>query len=268
MQSSEWYLTAACHTANRKPEPIDISQYYSVTTKNRHSTFIKDFYKYFRIPGIGNLGGGLPNYKYFPFNTLEASVTLPNGLNPSTHILDSSGFTGLSTGGPNDDAATSRVVVPKSIKTDDILRKIDLKSALQYGTSQGYAPLYSFLRQFALQNMHPNVPYKDGPEIILTAGATDGFSKSIEALSNVWSSRDGISRKEGLIVEEIAYTLPFQAARARGLNIIPVAVDDQGMCASGTGGLQDVLDQWDYTRGKRPHLIYTVTFDFARLLTV
>jgi len=31
------------------------------------------------------------------------------------------------------------------------------------------------------------------------------------------------------------------------------------MRASGKGGLEDVLENWDETRGKRPHLIYTVT---------
>lgn len=50
-----------------------------------------------------------------------------------------------------------------------------------------------------------------------------------------------------------------QAAKPRGLNIVPVAIDDEGMKAHGNGGLYDVLDTWDTARGKRPHMIYTVT---------
>ena len=141
-----------------------------------------------------------------------------------------------------------------------MLRKIDLTSALQYGTAQGYPPLYSFLRQFARENLHPNVPYAGGPEIILTCGSTDGFSKTIELLSNTWSEdRDSILEKEGLLVEEFAYMNAIQAARPRGLNIVPVAIDAEGMKANGEGGLEDVLENWDTNKGKRPHLIYTVT---------
>lgn len=150
--------------------------------------------------------------------------------------------------------------MPKASGTTDVLRKIDLTSALQYGTAQGYPPLYSFLRQFTRENLHPNVPYAGGPEIILTVGATDGFAKAIEALSNTWNEeKDLVKDREGLLCEEFAYMNAVQAARPRGLNIVPVAIDEEGMKASGDGGLEDVLKNWDPSKGKRPHLIYTVT---------
>lgn len=38
--------------------PIDLSHHYSRTTRNRNASSVKDFYKYFRIPNIGNLAGG------------------------------------------------------------------------------------------------------------------------------------------------------------------------------------------------------------------
>ena len=41
-----------------KPEPLDLSHLYSRVTKSRASSSVKDFYKYFRIPHIGNLAGG------------------------------------------------------------------------------------------------------------------------------------------------------------------------------------------------------------------
>ena len=152
------------------------------------------------------------------------------------------------------------MVVPKTSSAPDVLRKIDLKSALQYGTAQGYPPLYSFLRQFTRENLHPNCPYAGGPEIILTCGSTDGFAKAIDALSNTWiEGRDSIDDREGLLVEQFAYMGAVGTARPRGLNIIPVAIDDEGMLASGKDGLEDVLENWDKSQGKRPHLIYTVT---------
>ena len=39
-------------------EPIDLSHRYSRTVVNRKASRVKDFYKYFQIPGIGNLAGG------------------------------------------------------------------------------------------------------------------------------------------------------------------------------------------------------------------
>lgn len=152
------------------------------------------------------------------------------------------------------------MVVPHDSTDPNILRKIDLATALQYGTAQGYPPLYYFLRQFTRQNLHPNVPYQDGPEIILTCGSTDGFAKSMEAFSNTWDEeRDWIREREGMLCEEFAYMNAIQAARPRGLNVVPVAIDDEGMCAAGKGGLAEVLKNWDKSKGKRPHLMYTVT---------
>ena len=51
-----------------------------------------------------------------------------------------------------------------------------------------------------------------------------------------------------------------QTALPYGLNIVPVALDEHGMVAEGKGGLREVLEGWDFARGKRPHLMYTVTY--------
>ena len=245
---------------DRRPAPVDLSHHYSKVTKNRTSSRVKDFYKYFAIPGIGNLAGGLPNNNYFPFDTLEAAAALPQRFTPTPNKPVDPPSELLAKTALSDDASSSRVVVPKTSDNQDVLRKIDLKTALQYGTAQGYPPLYSYLRQFTTENMHPNTPYAEGPEIILTCGATDGFSKTIEALSNTWNEdRDWIGYKEGLLVEEFCYMNAIQAARPRGLNIVPVAIDEEGMMAYGEGGLHEVLNTWDDSRGKRPHMIYTVT---------
>lgn len=39
-------------------EPLDLSHHLSHTTKNRAASKVKKFYKYFKIPGIGQLAGG------------------------------------------------------------------------------------------------------------------------------------------------------------------------------------------------------------------
>lgn len=62
-----------------------------------------------------------------------------------------------------------------------------------------------------------------------------------------------------MVCEEFAYMAAVQAGRPRGLNVIAVAIDEEGMLASGKDGLADVLENWDKNTGKRPHLMYTVT---------
>jgi DNA-binding transcriptional MocR family regulator len=152
------------------------------------------------------------------------------------------------------------MLVPHDSGIPDPLRMIDLKSALQYGTAQGYPSLYYWIRQFTRNNLHPFVPYKEGPEVILTCGNTDGFAKTIQALSDEWhEGHDPVSERPGLLVEEYCYMNAIQTARPRGMNIVAVAVDDEGMCAEGPGGLEDVLKNWDCSKGRRPHMIYTVT---------
>lgn len=208
---------------------------------------------------------GLPDASFFPYDTLEVSVALPQRFKPTPNYPpdpDDSQRLVLETETGEDSPqrhGLSRVLVPKLVNTTDILRKIDITSALQYGTAQGYPALASFLRSFIRENLHPNVPYARGPDVILTCGNTDGFMKALQLLSNEWSEKkDWVRDREGLLVEEFAYMNAIQAAAHRGLQIVPVGMDREGMRADGPGGLRDVLMNWDEKKGKRPHLMYTV----------
>jgi len=110
--------------------------------------------------------------------------------------------------------------------------------------------------------MHPNIPYKDGGEVILTSGSTDGFAKTIECMTNPWIPGKPIADREGLLCEEFAYMNAIQTARPRGMNIVPIAMDEEGMLAHGHArSLYNVMSRWDVERdgGKRPHIMYTVT---------
>lgn len=48
------------------PDPIDLTHHLTRATLARKASKIKDFYKFFAIPGIAQLAGGLPNDKYKP----------------------------------------------------------------------------------------------------------------------------------------------------------------------------------------------------------
>jgi DNA-binding transcriptional MocR family regulator len=131
---------------------------------------------------------------------------------------------------------------------------------LQYGTSEGLPPLATFVNQFVREHLHPNIPYAGGPGTLLTTGATDGFSKAIEAFTETWNpDRDGIHLRQGILCEEFVYMNAIQTVKPRGLNIVPVAIDDEGMLPYGPGGLAEVLGNWNHRKGCRPHLMYTIT---------
>ncbi|KAK5166503.1 uncharacterized protein LTR77_008046 [Saxophila tyrrhenica] len=254
-------------SSDKPAPPKDLSNHFSRSAKARTASSIKQFYKYFQIPGIGQLAGGLPNNHYFPYDTLEAKVARPDRWDPTPNKpVDpppegddaAQSFSKLNVSSKQ--SSQSSILVPHTSADTNPQTKVDLSTALQYGTAQGYPPLYGFLRQLTRENLHPNCPYEGGPEIILTCGNTDGFCKVLQLLTNEWSAeKDWVRDRQGLLVEKFAYMNAIQAARPRGLNVVPVEIDDEGMIAEGKGGLREVLENWDYRKGKRPSLIYTVT---------
>lgn len=194
----------------------------------------------------------MPHASCFPYDRLEAAVAHPQRFDPSPDNGKSA---------PEKDTdSPARVVVPKESKTVDLEKKIDITTALQYGTAEGLPPMASFVRDFTRKHLHPNVPYAGGPETLLSCGATDGFNKVIETFTNAWNpDEDPIRQREGILCEEFVYMNAIQTARPRGLNIAAVTMDAQGILAYGKGGLAEVLGNWDCTKGRRPHLLYTIT---------
>jgi len=205
----------------------------------------------------------LPNNDYFPYDTLEAKTAPPERWTPSALTSSAAALSGPKKDPKKDPKAVpeSHLLVPHSEATPDLTKKIDLDTALQYGTAQGYPPLYEFLKSFVTTNLHPTIPYAGGADVLLTCGSTDGFSKTIECFTNAWSAERGdpVELREGFLCEEFAYMAAVQTVLPRGLNIVPVALDAHGMAAEGPRGLREVLEGWDFARGKRPHLMYTVT---------
>jgi DNA-binding transcriptional MocR family regulator len=96
--------------------------------------------------------------------------------------------------------------------------------------------------------------------VILTCGSTDGFAKTLEMFVNPWI--DGLNdprERPGMLCETFIYPQILSQAEPKGVQIVPVKADEKGMLATGEGGLEDVLANWDASKGKRPHLMYTVT---------
>lgn len=217
----------------------------------------------------------MPNVKYFPFDTLEARVSKADRWTPSSNnpLAETSKQTSYSaTGGgaaagaggllpdPDFSETSAHITIPKVLNQPDPSLKLDLSTALQYGLSQGYPPLYSFVRQFTRDVLHPNVPYKGGAEIIMTNGSTDGFSKVLNLIVDPWyEGIHPIADRPSFLCETFVFGNILSQAKPHGLQVVPVELDGQGMLAEGPGGLREVLENWDPKNGRRPSFIYTVT---------
>ncbi|KAK3296904.1 pyridoxal phosphate-dependent transferase [Chaetomium fimeti] len=240
-----------------KPAPLDLSHHYSAVTKRRMPSKIKEAYKFFQIPGILNMAGGLPNADFFPFDTLEAQAAKPERWTPSPNHP---GETATSSTSSSDSAAATHIVVPKAADESDPSKKIDVTTVLQYGLAAGYPPLLSWVRQFTRENLQQDTPYKGGPDVVLTCGSTDGFSKTLDLLVDQWTEGvNDITDRPGLLCEPFVYTNILNQAQPHGVQVVTVKSNASGMAVKGPGGLEDVLANWDPSKGKRPHLMYTVT---------
>ncbi|KAJ6076959.1 hypothetical protein N7499_008940 [Penicillium canescens] len=228
--------------------PVDLTHHFSRVTAARKPSGTKEFYQYFDVPNIGNLSAGFPNASFFPFKTLEGQITRPERFplrDPPCNR--SEGY------------ASIRLTIPHEAEGEKEEEKIDVTTALQYTTADGYPPLYSFLRQFTREILQPNVPYLNGPEIILTCGNTDAFAQVIEAFTNEWNKdHDVVREREAILCEQFTYMHAIQSVKPRGIQVVPVTMDAEGMLPSGPKGLEDLLANWDESKGKRPHLLYTI----------
>ncbi|KAH6689607.1 aromatic amino acid aminotransferase 1 [Plectosphaerella plurivora] len=268
-----------------QPPPLDLSHHFSFVTRARQASNIKKYYKFFQIPGVGNLAGGLPNASLFPFDTLEAQTAKPERWTPTPNhppsadaLANRLAATSLSSApnglpsrptpakpskaspSPDDAQAARHITVPMSDARSNPFERIDLTTALQYGTAEGYPPLLSFVRQFTRQNLHPSVPYAGGPEVVLTTGSTDGMAKAVELLTDPWDpARDDLADRPHMLAEKFMYPNVLAQTAPRGVRSVPVEIDSEGMLAKGPGGLEDILRNWDPKQGRRPHFMYSVT---------
>lgn len=193
---------------------------------------------------------GLPHTDVFPFQALDLSLD-----QPTKHPLTSED--------DNDSESANisslRVRIPRHAEEGNPAHNIDLSTALQYGSARGYPPLYAWLQKLVNSTYHPNIPYEGGADVTIDCGSSDGLSKVFELLFNTWDQDvHDIQEREGLLVDEFVYGPPLAQIRPKNVNIVPVAMDAEGMLAYGDGSLFDVLQNWDFAKGKRPHAVYTI----------
>ncbi|KAF3916015.1 hypothetical protein AA313_de0210396 [Arthrobotrys entomopaga] len=192
-----------------------------------------------------NLAGGMPHPSFFPFDTISASTLSSDSFTDSMNSKLLSMFKSIR-------GSTQHLNIPKYSTTpqsDDVC----LAKALQYGPCDGLPALLSFIKDFALNHQHQgNIPY-DSPSVVVTCGNTDALARSLDVLADRL-------RGDKILMEQFVFSGNPQAAAVRGIEVVPVEVDKEGMVVEGDDGLEGILESWDESKwGRRPHLMYTVT---------
>ncbi|XP_043273669.1 kynurenine/alpha-aminoadipate aminotransferase, mitochondrial-like [Venturia canescens] len=158
---------------------MDYARFYSERSSRRQENLIRRFAEMrFANPEAISLAAGMPNPETFP-------------------------------------VAAISIVYPDNIVKN--LSGPELNAALQYGSSQGYAPLLTKYREF--QKRIHNPPVKD-VDVIFMPGSQEGFCKLVDLFLN-----DG----EPIMVQTPTYTATLGAIRPMDPEFIGIPQDKDGV---------------------------------------
>ncbi|CAK7902788.1 aromatic/aminoadipate aminotransferase 1 [[Candida] anglica] len=210
-----------------KPEAKDLSHHLSVEARSRKNSPLKSAFKYYNLPGMTFLGGGLPLADYFPFDSISADV-------PTAPFAN-----GIGAQITKDDKTVVEVHKRKEFNSKDI-SDVELSRALQYGHTEGQPEILNFLKEHT--EMVHKLPYSDW-DLISSVGNTQSWDATL---------RTFCSRGDSILVEEYSFSSALETAHAQGVNTIPVQMDSEGIVPK---LLATQLDQWV---GAKPKFIYTI----------
>lgn len=208
-----------------KPRPQSMDKHIGESARRRKPNIFKLFYKFEQIPNVYQLSAGLPNEKLFPITGLEANAVSYDKLSKTKDL--------------------GHALHPKTSLIEE---------TLQYGQAGGHPELAEWIQKYVDATFE--CPYAGGFGTMISLGTTDALNKVWQVFSNEWREDLPLESRDGLITEEFTYSLAAEVARVRGLNIVPVSLDSEGILPD---SLEDMLANWDLSKGKRPHLLYTVS---------
>ncbi|EDK43020.1 aromatic amino acid aminotransferase I [Lodderomyces elongisporus NRRL YB-4239] len=213
-------------TKEQVHEAKDLRHLLSAEAKSRQNSPLKDAFKYYKLPGMTFLGGGLPLSDYFPFNKVTADIPTPS-------------FTrGIGAPLTEDNKATIEVYKKADENGEN---QVELARSLQYGYTEGMPEIVKFLKEHT--EMIHNVPYKDW-DLIVTVGNTESWDSTL---------RTFCSRGDTILVEEFSFSSALETANGQGINTVPVTMDEYGIIPS---ALENLMAHWI---GNKPKLLYTIS---------
>ena len=225
---------------------VDFSHHLSDEAKSLRPNPLKGMYKYWGVPGLINLAGGVPHPSLFPYETIKANVLAPTqfpvGPASDDHLGLISRLWAMFSGKPT----KAQMSIPKYANPDDGPNAIQLSTALQYSMVAGLPAFLDFVRNFTLQVFQP--AYSDF-RVLANTGNTDGWTKASTILCQPG---------ELILTEVWTYPGALLSAWPSGVRPFPVPTDSLGMIPS---ELERVLGGWkedEHDGKRRPHVMYTI----------
>ncbi|KAF9204043.1 hypothetical protein BGZ49_005755 [Haplosporangium sp. Z 27] len=216
-------------TTSQLPLAKDFSSFLSIEGASRKKSPLKGLLRFMKGDML-SLGGGLPHPSNFPFHSLSSDIT---SMNP-TAVGNEKGVSVL-----RDNVAVPHGPQPGKVE--------NLSTALQYGLGTGIKSLREFCKEHVNQMHQPK--YQDW-DVVLSAGNTDAFAKTISMLCN---------RGDQILVEEWTYPAALEMIDPLGIGHVPVGMDGEGMSAV---ALKDLLDNWGSTPEQaneaKPRVVYLI----------
>lgn len=208
-----------------KPDALDLLHLLSAEARRRKPSPLKSAFKYFKVPGMSSLGGGLPLSDYFPYDYLSAHIPTPpfkNGI-----------------GAQITEADTTVVDVHRSAAKNGP-KEIELARLLQYGYTEGQPELIEYLRTHT--DLIHKVPYRDWLVICLIGN------------TQLWDAclRTFVAAGDAILVEAHSFSLALETAQAQGVHTVPVQMDADGVIPE---VLAEQLELWV---GPKPKIFYTI----------
>lgn len=121
---------------------------------------------------------------------------------------------------------------------------VSLQSALQYGAGAGLLEVRKILQELNTL-VHHDPPHN---EVTLTLGNADALTKCFRLLGDPGDS---------FLAEEFSFPGMTNAPLAQGVKWVPVRMDREGILPA---VLENILTTWDGSRGRIPHVLYTIPF--------
>ncbi|KAJ1308692.1 hypothetical protein OPQ81_004383 [Rhizoctonia solani] len=221
---------------------VDLSHHLSDEAKNMKPSPLKGMYKYWGMPGLVNLAGGIPHPSLFPYETMSAEVLPPTAFS----VGDSGGILPWLWSAFKNKKSKTQITIPKYANPEDGPSAIQLSTALQYSMVAGLPAFVDFVRNFTLKVFQPAC---SDFRVLANSGNTDGWAKACALLCQPG---------EFILTEDWTYPGALLAAWPSGVRPYPIPMDSLGMIP---GDLERILSEWkeeNHEGKRRPHVMYTI----------
>lgn len=235
--------------ATPKPKAKPWDHLFSHAALNQGTSVLKAFARSKSVsPDTISLGTGRPSAEFYPWTSLTMHTAATSS---SSNSSSSNPATSPSPPPPIQPTMTTMTC---SI-TDTSPSAYNLAAALNYGDAAGSPQLVRFVTEH-VELVH-DPPYADW-ETCLTAGTTAALDVVLELFCD--------RGEDTLLVEAHTYAGALDAARARGLDVLGVGMDEEGLLPE---ELDRRLREWDgdgageggrkeKKKKKKPSVLYTI----------